>query len=432
MKTKSSSIWLIASLGLAAVFPGVHAKEIVSPAYLEVSQVADSKELSPEEKVARLRELARKEETRLMALYQLDVIDAAAAREEALILFRATDAPRRTKLHMGHFLLEGNRPQQTGFPSAFVAEFAKYLVETIVKDGEAEFCQKLEDHITTAVGEYAYLASDFEGYKGIDFRPFKDARMVPILIHCLDAPDNVYAKNQGCVILGQPGEPSGRNTARQQIPVALAKLGDARAVQPLETVLFQHKDIYLRMNAAYALARLLDKQEDRAAIGRKLIAQADLLPCRLPFGKGLIETGDDSGVEFLSMKYTGESAERAGNPNELFYHLEQRLSILQGFKSPKVEIFIRETLDDGPWLDMILFKPGSAKIEPYAYLHPPKDEAEGLEMCATRIITTYAATLQCMKLNRLNSLSGKLEEIARQTGNATIRQMTEECLTVIR
>lgn len=432
MIRKTTLIRLLASLWITALLPCVHADTKMAPAYLEVSQVADSKELTPAEKVARLRELTRKEETRQMALHHLDATDPATARDEALILFRAADTPRQTKLRMGHFLLEGVRPQQAGFPSAFVAEFARYLVQAILDGGEVEFCQKLEGHPTTAVGEYAYLASDFDGYKGVDFAPFKDARMVPILIRCLDAPDNVYAKEQGCVSRGVPGEPTGRNVARQQIPVALAKLGDASAAKPLETVLFHHADICQRMNAAYALARLPDQKDDRAAIGRKLMEQTDLLSCRLPFGKGLIEAGDDTGVEFLSIKYTGESADRLGYPNELFYHLDRRLDILRGFKSPKVESFILGALDHEPWLNLILFKPGSAKIAPLAYLHPPKDEAEALEICAPRIIRTYAAALECVKLNQLTPLTGKLQEIAKQTRNETIRQMTEDCLNAIR
>ncbi len=431
MKRKSTPILWLASLWLAALLPDVHAKMAPSPAEREVYEVVDSKELTAAEKVARLRELIRKEETRLMALYRLDVIDAAVARDEALVLFSAADTSRQTKLRMGNFILGGNHPQQAGFPSAFVAEFARYLIEAIVMDGEAEFCQKLDGLYLTAVGEYAYLASDFDGYKSVDFAPFKDARLVPVLIRCLNAPDNVYAKNQGCVIRGKPGDPTGRNVARQQIPVALAKLGDARAVQPLETALFHHADIYLRMNSAYAIARLLDHKEARAAIGRMLLEQADLLPCRFHYGKGLIEAGDDAGVEFLSMKYSRKSPDFAGTPNSLLYHLDERLNILQGFKSPKVETFILEILADGPWLDMILFKPGSVKIEPQHYLHPPKDEAEALEMSAPRIIKTYAATLDCVKLNRLKSLSGKLEVIAKETRSATIGQMTEECLKAI-
>ncbi len=154
--------------------------------------------------------------------------------------------------------------------------------------------------------------------------------------------------------------------------------------------------------------------------------------CRLPLGKGLIEAGDDAGVEFLSIRHAGESADRIGFPNELFYHLDRRLDILKEFRSPKVGAFIEEILDFSPLRDLVLFKPGSARISPGAYLHPPKDEAEALEMCSPRIFRTYGATLECVRLNGLKSVSGKLEEIARETRSETIRKMTEECLRVTR
>ncbi len=426
-----TSLSLLASFWLAALSPGVLAKMAPSPAYLEVSQVANSKELTPPEKVARLQWFTRKQETRMMALYQLESIDATAATDVAITLFRSADTPRPTKLQMGHFLLEGIRPQREGFPKEFRAEFAHFLVQSVVEGGEAEFCQKLEESPTTAVGEYAFLASDFDGYKGIDFAPFKDARVVPILIRCLDAPDNIFPANPACVIRGKPGEATGRNTARQQIPIALAKLGDARAIKPLETILFHHADIYPRVNSAYALARLIHQKEARAVIGQRLLAEPDLMMCRLLFGKGLIEAGDDTGVEFLSMKHVGVPTDRIVFPNELFYQLDQRLDILKDFRSPKVGDFIEETLDFAPWRDLVLFKPGSARIAPNDYLHPPKDEAEALDLCAPRIVRTYRAMLACVTLNKLKSLSEKLEEISRQSRSETIRKMTEESLSAI-
>ncbi|HEX7261663.1 MAG TPA: hypothetical protein VF258_07600, partial [Luteolibacter sp.] len=164
--------------------------------------------------------------------------------------------------------------------------------------------------------------------------------------------------------------------------------------------------------------------------GRKLL-EHNRYWCMLPFGKGLIEAGDDSGVEFISMKYADESINRRGYPGGLFYHLEQRLDMIRTLKSPKVENFIREILDMELWLDLVLFKPGSVKIETGANFPPPKNEAEALEMSAPRIIRIYGAVLECVKLNRLKSLSGKLRKIAAETSNETIRLMTEKCLNSI-
>jgi len=59
---------------------------------------------------------------------------------------------------------------------------------------------------------------------------------------------------------GKPGESSKRNTQRQQIPIALAKLGAAEAVPALERTLRTHHDYWERRHAAYALARLMDAE----------------------------------------------------------------------------------------------------------------------------------------------------------------------------
>ena len=68
----------------------------------------------------------------MMALYQLESIDTAAATDVAITFFRAADTPRRTKLQLGHFLLEGIRPKREGFPKEFVAEFARDLVQAVL------------------------------------------------------------------------------------------------------------------------------------------------------------------------------------------------------------------------------------------------------------------------------------------------------------
>jgi hypothetical protein len=157
-------------------------------------QVVNSTELSKEQKIARLKELAGSEETRMPALYQLKHLDDPAATQTALAIFRAAESPRDLKLRMGRLLMQANRPAREGPVEGFLKEFAAYLVGAVLDGGEKEFCRKLTGSEPTAVGEYAYLASDFDGYKDIDLAPFKDARVVPILIRCLEAPDNVYPK----------------------------------------------------------------------------------------------------------------------------------------------------------------------------------------------------------------------------------------------
>jgi hypothetical protein len=421
------SLAVLVSVGQGAPGP--------SPVVRKVMEVANSTELTKEQKVARLKEMAGNEELRSTALYWLDRVDRSEAVQAARALFRAKDAPRNTKLSLGRFLLSGNRPQAKDFPKDFVAEYAQYLIGAILDGGEKEFMAALEDGTLTAVGEYVFLASDFMGYQGVDFTPLKDARVVPILIRCLGAPDNVYPVNQGDAIRGKPGQPTGRNTARQQIPIALAKLNDASAIEPLQGVLFKHPDKYGRMNAAYALAVLVKKPEDRAAIGKQLLDDPKLLACRLPFGRGLIVAGDETGVDFLSIKNTEGRLEY---PNLLFYMLGERLSALKGFKSPKVEGFVREVLGFQPLRALVLFQPGSAKVEPSVFADRPEGkptaaemealEAKALETETPRILSTYGAILECIRLNNLKGMAADLEDIAKNTRNDKIREMTAACL----
>jgi hypothetical protein len=249
---------------------------------------------------------------------------------------------------------------------------------------------------------------------------------VPILVRCLDAPDNVWAEDQGDCIRGKPGESTGRNTARQQIPVALAKLGDEQAIEPLKQVLSKHKDIYERMNAAYALAKLLKRKEDRAAIQKELLAKPELLPCRFSFGKGLIEIGDDDGVELFVFKHS-IYYDKTG-VSEVVYMASERLEILKGCRSPKVETFVREALAYKPLRAMVLFEPDSVRINPTDYGNRPNDETEIRQHFAASIVELYGAILACVELNGLKGLSADLGEIGKETRSEKIREMTNACL----
>lgn len=402
-----------------------------SPEFQNISDIFYSKELTKDEKITQLKALTLSDKTRLAALFRLASLDEPQALQAALTFFRAKESPRELKLEMGRFLLKGDRPKSPALPAGFIDEYASYLIGAILDGGQAEFCRKLDGLTSTAVGEYALLAGNFEGYGDIDFTPFKDARLVPILIACLDAPDIVYPVNQGDVIRGKPGESTGRSGGGQ-IPIALARLADPRAIDPLKTILAQHHDIYFRMNAAYALARLIDKKEDRAAIGKTLLANPDLLWCRFPFGKGLIETGDDAGVEFLAIRHAG-GFRSLEDPSSLFYVMDQRLAVLQGFKSPEVETFLREALSLKPFRAMLLFEPGSVKIEPalYTLSERPKDEAAALELAAPRIIKIHDGLMQCVETNKLKGLSADLEDIARRTRSEQIRERTRACLKAL-
>ncbi len=413
-------VCLCAAVVMAAVAAAM-ARDVYRPS--AAVQVANSKDLSDEQKVSRLKELASADETRMDALWVLYSMAPHEAMQLAVDIFRAKDASHTVKLNMGRFLLARRPANKEGCPKGFAEEFAKYLVETLVADGEKEFCQKLDDISPTAVGEYAYLASDFMGYKGVDFAPFKDARVAAVLIRCLDAPDNVWPKEQGDCIRGKPGESTGRNTARQQIPAALAKLGDARSIEPLKNVLARHADVYERKNAAYALAILM-KKDERAVLGRELLAKSDMLPFRFPFGRGLIEAGDDTGVEFLAIQHAAE-ARRWPSLSEAMYMMSERLTVLKEFKSLKVESFVREALACAPLRAALLFEPGNDSI---TAVFNRGYSAEELAQAGPQIIIIHCMLLDCIANNRITGVSDDLKLIAARTRNESIRQRTTICL----
>ncbi len=220
-----------------------------APAYPEIAALARRTDLSVAARVKGLTAYLDQADTRLLALEALCGLDQTAAQAQAGRLFRAKGATDDTRLALGHFLLAECRDH------GFAAEFGRYLVPAVLA-GEKTFLQVQEEGTRTAVGEYAFLAAGFMGYDKADFDAMADARTIPVLIYCLAAPDEVYAKDQGDFIRGKPGTSTGRNLARQNIPLALARLHAVAAIPALQAVVKSHHDANLRANAATALAAL--------------------------------------------------------------------------------------------------------------------------------------------------------------------------------
>lgn len=152
-------------------------------------------------------------------------------------------------------------------PLGFIPEYREFLIDAILEDGKDEFYQTKTGG-RTAVGEYASIAGGVDTFQGILFADVRDERAIPVLIDCLSAPDDVYAEDQGCNSMGEPGAPTGRNTQRQGIPFALARLQAIDAIPELKQIAETHHDPYLRQNAMFAidvlvpLAKAKKGQED--------------------------------------------------------------------------------------------------------------------------------------------------------------------------
>jgi hypothetical protein len=233
------------------------AKRAPSKEWQELEALSKSAELTQEEKIAALKKWTKRDSSLwIMMLYRMKTLDAEEAQRVALQLFRRKDATRDVKYGLSRFLLRAQmrgRARKPDNPPGFISEYREFLVNAILSGGKKEF-NKRRTGACTAVGEYAGIAGGIDPPTGVLFEDVSDKRTIPVLLQCLDAPDHIYAKDQGCVIMGKPGESTGRNTQRQGIPLALARLGAAEAIPRLKSIVDKHHDWYFRYNAAYALA----------------------------------------------------------------------------------------------------------------------------------------------------------------------------------
>jgi hypothetical protein len=405
-----------------------------SAAYQKVIAVVKDGGISNDQKIVRLTKFTGDEETRMIALYQIELLDPGRAMQTAAGIFRAKDSSRQTKLQIGRFMMTRSRPGRfgkKGFPKEFVKEFAKFLVGAVLDGGQKEFCVAVPEGAMTAVGEYAYLSSYFQGYKGVDFKPFKDTRLVPILLSGLNAPDNVHSDASGCCRHGKPGEATGRNTARQQIPIALARLGDARAISPLRWVLDKHYDWHQRNNAAYALA-MLQPPGDHAKLAARMLAQKhtnvhgrldeakDRYRHLFAFGRGLLARGDDAGIEFMAFKYSIYDADKG--LSEVTYMVSERLEVLKGVKSPKLAGFFKQAFARESVMGMLLMDKTKVKVNDYG--HTVYDFAKAKE----RIEKLFDSICKLIEANKLTSQRAAVQQIARGSASEVIRRRAEKCV----
>jgi len=324
---------LIFILLLAIAAMPARADLLMSKTIRDTYATIQSKDLTNEEKIARLREILKAEQPSALISF-IAQVDLSAARSEAMALFRNPETPRQERLRLGKQLL-----QHLEQPN-FIDEYAPFLLALIADGGEAEFMAVKAEGESTAIGELSFMSNGFEGFKAIDFDHFKDSKLAPLLTGCLAAPDRVYGEQSGCIVLGKPGESSGRNTERQHLPIALARLGATEAVPKLAEVVRTHHDIYLRSNAAYAVAFLGNPAERKSieVFLRNGVKGNYNHWVLYAFGKGLIERGDAAGVEFMSPRYW------AGNRDlsETLYYSEEPLKLLATARSADAESVLME------------------------------------------------------------------------------------------
>jgi len=400
---------------------------------IEIGEIVRSTELSKQQKIERLAKYFSEERLQVRVLYCMAELDKAAAQKAGLELFRKPMATRDTKLRLGRCLARIGPPQE------FAAEYARFLVQAVLDGGQEEFLARREDGSFSAVGEYAYIASGFEGHKADMFAGLKDPRVIPILIKCLDAPETVWPSEARSCMDGKPGESTGRNGERAHVPVALAKLGAVEAVPKLKEALFTHRDYWLRYHSAYALGRLMERKDSRE-IEKWLNEGKDARQFLFPFGEGLIARGELDGVKYLAFEHSAWAGK--DTINSLTYMVEQRLPIVSGLQSQATEPFLRHALEYPPLRAVWLFDDEHAKYEPYLEWYEGgklKRDASGqpmkvpnaevaLRQSEERIVAVFGKLLEGVRTNRLASLSGVVSDIGGKTKSARIQRLCQEHL----
>ncbi|MHC4200910.1 MAG: hypothetical protein ACYSU0_13035 [Planctomycetota bacterium] len=418
---------LAALSGLVVSSSLSRAKGLYPKTYQEMDRIVASTELTRQEKIAKLKGYFGKEPYWPAVLYRIARVDKAAAQAAALELFRRKGTSREHGLQLGRVLLTQYKAP------GFIDEYAPFLVNAVLVGGEKEFCVKRERKIS-AVGEYAFIASGFEGHSPGHFEKIKDKRVIPVLIKWLDAPDNVWGGRDGCMA-GKAGESTGRNVQRQQIPVALAKLGAVQAVGPLKRHLMTHRDYWLRYHSARALAVLMDRKDSRA-LEAKLKGSKDLARFLFAFGTGLIEQGDDNGVEYMAFRYSIYDGRK--DISSVLYMMEQRLKILKGSRSRRAEGFYRQALEYPPLRNILLFDDGKVafgksltKRDEDGKLRDIASAGEALAQAAPRIIRIYRDVVAQIRANDLRALAPTISRIAGRTREPAIRKISEKYLAEI-
>jgi hypothetical protein len=401
-------------LALAAVTMGM----AMPPMYQDMLGIVQGSEKSAG-KIARLRTfLGRAPESTV--LNYMHMVDEAAAREVALERFRRGGATRSERLEIGHLLMSA--PWQ---PEAFADEYARFLLDAVLHGGREEFLAS-RSRAPTAVGEYAYIAADFEGMSSSYFPKIADPRVIPALIAGLDAPDHVWPKDQGDVSQGKPGDPTGRNVPRQLLPLALAKLHAQEAIPSLQRVVRSHPDVYLRVNAAEALGILLDKP-GRQRLKEELIAQQEHDPGALLFalGRGMVAAGDEAGYPLISIRY-----EQHDGHDEVLYSLEERLKLVREKQTPALAAFYRDALTYGRLMPYWNLDAGAVQVPRWARQasrpNVPDAAAEYLAACRGRVIKAYAEVLHGVAVYGCRDLVGEVAAIGKKSGNEEIWRLSEE------
>lgn|SRR3989338_4674819 len=362
----------------------------ISPGYTETQEIFQSFTLTKEQKLQKLESFLDKYPQRIA--YLLIELDRGAAHEIILKHFRDTKISKIQKLELGRTLLQNLDARD------IVPEFKEFLATDIVQNID-EFMRPQDDYAASGPAEYVYIASEFSGYHDPKlFDAFKDERTIPNLIKALNAPDWIWPKEQGDNIRGTPGTPTGRNVARQLIPIALAKLNAKIAIPNLMDKFQKHHDEYLRINSAYALGYLLGKDEKEDF--EKQLSREKNQNLVFEFAKGSIAAGDYSALKYIFVEKYPQGAQWSS----ILYDLEQRLSVLTGVKDPRTKIFYSALISNEPFRQLVMADFENIPVSEREWQMGFKSKEDYLHQQMHRIVKIYDQLVQSVQLNNFNDL----------------------------
>ena len=245
-------VFFIIFIGVSLASESYEDRSVVAEYYV-MQDIAQSKTLQTREKLQKLEKYLDADKTQVSAAYFIAKVDKTEGAQLLWMRLQDGNTPCDLRLYDGRLLLQLFEYKEA------MPVYKEFLIHEITTNID-DFLKPQEEHHISAVGEYAFIAGNFEGYKGEElFELFKDKRVVPYLIKALDAPDWVLPKDQGDLIRGIPGTSTGRNVAREQIPMALARLDAQDAIPALLDKFKNHPDKHY--NAAYALGYLLGGEQ---------------------------------------------------------------------------------------------------------------------------------------------------------------------------
>ncbi|MHC4884520.1 MAG: hypothetical protein ACYTGH_05480 [Planctomycetota bacterium] len=418
---------LILTMTLSFLIPSTaHAKRAPHPLWREMHAIESSGSLSRTEKVEKFKTYLNRKDAFLMALNFIDRVDSPTARSLAREIFHKKGTSRLHRLHLGEFLLRHRWREQALTPEEydlFLLEYRDFLIEAILDDGEAVFNRPHTGH-PTAIGALTCIAGGIGGLRHLPFEPFADKRLIPILVRSLSAPDHIWAKDQGCVRRGTPGEPTGRNTQRQGLPLALAKLGAVEAMPALAWVIATHPDYYLRSNAAYALWVLSTEKTVNQA--ETWVRQGPKRRLLYDFARGLLDRGNLNGLPYFHAPYSVYFHDH--RINGTLYMIEQRHNLLKKLDDPRIGAYYRSLLDHAPFRNILLHNAEAFK----EFERPHTETAEQqLTRWNHRTVTLYRALLDRLRQYDLQDAAQQIWLIRKGTQNETIREMSEAYLKTV-